>query len=103
MKARGLQTRPAIGTRVRFTGYFLKCTGQVSGPEGLARFTIVACTCGLCASDRFVAVDEPAFDPDPDQSPHRHIALGNLQIIGAPLKACDQPEEWNQKLGGLNA
>ncbi len=67
---------PFPGTRVRLTGDFLRNTGQIAGGEGLSRWTTVLCTCGLCKTGRFVAVDEPSTD-DPNRS--RHINAGNLE------------------------
>lgn len=90
---------PPVGTKVRLTGYFLKCTGQQRGSEGVSRWTVTACTCGLCASGRFVATDEPKDTSVgyEDQTPEwranakRHIAIGNLEIVGAAPKPGDYP------------
>jgi hypothetical protein len=94
----GLSNQPAPGTRVRLTGYFLKATGQQAGGEGHKRWTVMPCGCELCRSGRFVAIDEPATDfyddVPPEQRPKwRHVAIGNLMIVGAPPRAADQPEE----------
>lgn len=67
---------PAVGTRVRLTGEFLRNTGQIAGGEGQSKWTTVACSCGLCQGGRFVAVDQPSTD-DPTRS--RHIHAGNLE------------------------
>jgi hypothetical protein len=90
------------------TGYFLKCTGQTTGSEGMSRWLTVACACDLCKTNRFVAVNEPNNYTEADGYSRaelddakagkngllwRHIALGNLQIVGAAPKAADQPEE----------
>jgi len=90
---------PLPGTKVRLTGYFLKCTGQQRGSEGLSRWTIVACECSLCKGGDHVATNEPAYLPPGmyddlpvEQRPKwRHIALCNLEIVGAPPRANDYP------------
>lgn len=105
---RGLQVCPPVGTKVRLTGYFLKSTGQVTGSEGASRWLVVACACSLCASGRYAAVNEPNNYTEADGYSRaelddakagkngllwRHFALANLQVVGAPPKAADQPEE----------
>jgi hypothetical protein len=82
-----------IGDRVQLTGTFLKSTGQQRGSEGVRKWIVVACSCELCAKGRFVAVNEPNIfrERDPEQSEHRHIATGNLMVIGAPPRASDFP------------
>lgn len=102
MKRRGLVSA-AVGDRVRLTGYFLRATRQTLGNEGAKKWTIVACECGLCKGGAHVAVDEPHFCQDdprgyedipPEKRPKwRHVALANLQIVGALPRAADQPEE----------
>lgn len=103
---RGLQVRPPVGSKVRLTGYFLKSTGQVKGGEGSKRWTVVAdcgfgrpignqgtfCQCPWVAVDE---VDDSGLYPDikstrADGRLMRHIALGNLELVGAPPKAADQ-------------
>src|SRR6266852_2924418 len=103
MKQRGLKVRPPVGTRVRLTGYYLKVTGQVTGSEGGKRWTVVS-DCGfgpscLCSFGRHLAVDE--FMPEEAQRAGYwditstradgrlmcHIAMANLQIVGAPPRA----------------
>lgn len=104
MKKRGLQKRPAPGTKVRLTGYFLKCTGQMTGSAGQDRWLIVACDCG-CETHKgdfqIVAVNEK-LDTSvgyEDQTPEwrakamRHINMANLEIVGAPPRAADQADE----------
>ena len=98
-KQRGLRARPPPRTRVRFTGYFLAATGQHRGTEGSKRFMVVSCSCG-CEAGNVVAVNEPLDtslryeDVPPETRPRRrHIAIGNLEIIGLPPKAADLPEE----------
>jgi len=68
---------PKPGTRVRFTGEFLRNTGQTAGGEGQSRWTTQPCTCGLCRDGRFVAVDQPSTD---DPSRARHINALNLEV-----------------------
>lgn len=67
------------GTRVRCKGSFLRSTGQASGSEGLSRWTVVACDCGLCGDHgRFIAVDQPSvYDP----SQLRHFAVANMEAV----------------------
>lgn len=73
-----MRRRPEPGTRVRFTGVFLRSTGQIVGGEGLSRWTVTPCTCATCARDgsRIVAVDEPSCC-DPTRA--RHMAYANLE------------------------
>lgn len=102
MTRRGLASA-APGDRVRLTGYFLAATGQRVGSEGSKVWTVLACECGLCGGGRHCAVNEPHLcQEDPtgyediptEQRPKwRHVALANLQRIGAPPRAADQPEE----------
>lgn len=104
MKRRGLQSQPLPGTKVRLTGYFLRCTGQVTGSEGQSRWIVVACACSLCKTGDYIATDEPSgrkageghtqaeLDSEPGLA-WRHFAIGNLQIVGAAPRAADQPEE----------
>jgi len=96
---RGLQVRPPVGSKVRLTGYFLKSTGQIKGEEGAKRWTVVDCgyDC-LCGLGGHVGVNEPTdtstgYDdiaPEVRAKMVRHIALGNLELVGAPPKAADQ-------------
>ena len=88
---RGLRESEMVpGTRVRLTGAFFRSTGQVAGPEGAARWTIVDCPCVLCAgrapSSRFVAVDEPGMTVR-----WRHINAANLEAIGSRPRAANYP------------
>jgi hypothetical protein len=107
-KQRGLKVAPPAGTKVRLTGYFLKCTGQQCGPEGLARWTVIpAGESGFGVDDRagFVFVNEPvdvetqrALWSDikstrADGRLMRTIAIGNLEIVGAPPKAADMADD----------
>lgn len=100
---RGLKERPPTGTRVRFTGYFLRSTGQQVGSEGSKRFTVVECHADdncLCKGGGFLAVDERPYTATgyEDIAPEvlarwwRHINLGNLEIVGASPKAADQAD-----------
>jgi len=100
---RGLQAVPPAGTKVRLTGYFLKSTGQQRGSEGLSRWTVQACACDLCKTGRFVCTDERFEDsyrtimwgdlPLAERPEFRHIACGNLEIVGGKPKAADQSDE----------
>ena len=101
----GLKIRPPVGTQVRLTGKFLQSTGQQVGGEGTSRWLTVDCRkdsgC-TCDPSAFVAVNEPhscRTDPrgyediplDVRATMWRHIALGNLEIVGAKPKAEDYP------------
>lgn len=87
--------------KVQLTGVFLANTGQRTGGEGQKKWRVVECACGLCAGGCFVAVNEPHHcQADPtgyedipiDARPkHRHINMGNLMIVGGPLRASDYP------------
>jgi hypothetical protein len=114
-KQRGLKAAPPAGTKVRLTGYFLRSTGQVKGGEGSKRWTVLAggdcgfapCLCGSRDGNirTHVAVDEPLDDETvragyydikstrTDGRLMRHIAIGNLEIVGAPPKAADQADD----------
>ena len=89
------------GAKVRLTGIFLKNTGQRAGGEGLSKWTVRACDCGLCKGGRYSAVDakysalscswtaeELAADP---RLEWRHILNANLEQIGKPIRAEDLP------------
>jgi hypothetical protein len=99
VRARGLQARPAPGTRVRLTGIFLRDTGQQLGGEGQSVWRVMECSCLACAEWEgpnacpLVAVDEPGTGPRrPRQKVRwRHIAAWNLEIVGAPPRAADYP------------
>ena len=81
------------GMRVRFTGAFLRSTGQVAGGEGAKRWTVVACACKLCQGNdkswSYVAVDEPHLCqldptgyedvPESERPKHRHINVANIE------------------------
>lgn len=62
------------GSKVRFTGEFLKNTGQQAGGEGGKVFTVKPCPgCNLCSSGRFLSVLDPEYPGDT-----RHVAVGNI-------------------------
>lgn len=65
----------AVGDRVRFTGAFLRCTGQYMGDEPRKVFVVQACPCTMCEGGGFVATDETSYDGDGQ----RHIAVSNLE------------------------
>lgn len=71
-----MKSKPDPGARVRLTGEFLRNTGQIAGGEGSARWIVQPCSCGLCKTGRFIAVDQPSTD-DPGQA--RHINAGNVE------------------------
>ncbi len=68
-----------VGDKVKFTGKFLRNTGQQLGREGQSVWTIIACDCGLCKGGRFIATDEPSYD-EPSQP--RHILAANVYKKG---------------------
>lgn len=79
------------GVRVKLSGRFLRSTGQLAGGEGQSIWTVQDCPCSLCASGRYVAVDEQNLNMytvyELQQNPslkQRHIARGNLVIHGRP-------------------
>jgi hypothetical protein len=72
-----MRAKPEPGTRVRLTREFLRNTGQYVGGEGLSRWIIQVCSCGLCKKGGpFVAVDE--IDP---LGRARHFNFGNLEKV----------------------
>lgn len=80
------------GTKVRLTGAFLKSTGQVAGGEGSSVWTLVPCSCDLCARNNeklgyFVAVNEPRYD---SEGP-RHFNAANLEAVRAKPRAMNYP------------
>lgn len=67
------------GLRVKFTGVFLKNTGQQVGGEGQKVFVVQPCGCDGCTDGHLIAVDEKSdFDP----SLQRHIATNNVFAEG---------------------
>ena len=118
---RGLACVPPPGSIVRLTGYFLRATGQLTGTEGVARWrTLGKGECGIpkCPTcdggfdGSYVAVDEERSGcckgPDgewryegyediastrEDGRLMRHIAIANLELVGAPPRAADQADE----------
>lgn len=98
-----LKSQPPPGTKVRLTARFLASTGQRKGSEGLGRWTVQECACGLCKLGRHVATDEPLFDGPNDpmrlmysdfsreeqDEMRRHFGIANLEIVGAKPQAAD--------------
>jgi hypothetical protein len=82
------------------TSYFLAATGQRHGSDARARWTVVACTCGLCGDGQHVAVDEPldtsvGYEDQTEEwrrNAKRHIAIGNLSIVGQPERVADRAD-----------
>jgi hypothetical protein len=82
------------GTQVKLTGKFLQSTGQARGGEGLSKWIVQACDCGLCKGGEHVRTDERRPDAycesmwtaeELEQHPSlrfRHIAKANLFIVG---------------------
>ena len=73
----GQTSKFLVGARVRFTAAFLRSTGQYTGSDANGRWIVQSCECTLCATGRFVAVDQPNLDNDGQ----RHIATGNLHAV----------------------
>lgn len=101
-QGRGLKGTPPVGTPVRLTGYFLKCTGQMTGEEGRKVWRIAQCdpSCPLCSEPGAlaVAVDEPKDWSGCDvpeaiklARPWRHIAKRNLEDTTKRQKPQDYP------------
>ena len=67
-----------VGDRVKLTGKFLKNTGQRTGGEGQSVWTVVECSCKLCARGEFVAVNETSFYGEGA----RHFNAANLYKKG---------------------
>jgi hypothetical protein len=63
------------GDVIRFTGKFLRSTGQYTGSAALDRWIVQACACSLCQCGDFVATDEPFMYGDG----MRHIARPNIE------------------------
>ena len=116
---RGLQTVPPPGSIVRLTGYFLRATGQAVGEEGTKRWPVLApgeCgfpSCGMCVRGTHAVIIEEISAPHVgnygdairyegyedivstrvDGALLRHVALANLELVGAPPRAVDQADE----------
>ncbi len=67
------------GDSVRFRRSYLRSTGQVAGPEGLSRWIVQSCDCGLCRLGGHVATNEVSHFYD-DETP-RHLAVSNIEKI----------------------
>lgn len=95
------------GTKVRFTGRFLRNTGQFAGGEGARTWTIVECACALCevvgyADLYYVAVDQPHIAqidptgyedvPSAERPKWRHINAANLEVAGKLVRPCNLPD-----------
>ena len=85
------------GDTVRFTGDFLRNTGQIVGSAGLDRWVVRECHCALCGNDgRFICTNEPHHcqeDPTgyedlaPEDRPKwKHLAAGNVEKC-APVRS----------------
>ena len=88
-----------VGDTVRLTGAFLKSTGQIAGDEGHAKWTVQACPCRSCASGTVILTNQPREDDgmftaeEIAREPHlkyRHIAAGNLVLVGVPDGSVDR-------------
>lgn len=99
----GLKTQPPPGTKVRFTGTYLRNTGQLTGDEGQRRWIVQKCECSFCKGGQHVCTDEKHGDDYMQRFysaeeiatlPHlrfRHIGIAGLEIVGAKPKAADYP------------
>lgn len=67
-----------VGDIVKYTGVFLKNTGQGVGLAGGQMFEVVPCDCGPCADGRWVNVR--------DRSAGRHC-LSSTHAIEVPARA----------------
>jgi hypothetical protein len=83
------------GDVVVFTGAYLRNTGQQVSNAGAERWTVVACSCDLCAIGRHVR----AVLDDRD----RHIARVNLRRLSQPsIAEGEAMVEWLACDGGAN-
>ena len=85
------------GTKVAYTGKFLRSTGQQVGSAGLDRFIVQSCQCLHCQAKTRVAVNQEALFTDPTEPGYdpeyarnlkaevgntwRHIASENLYVV----------------------
>lgn len=83
------------GETVQLTGKFLRNTGQITGREGMSRWIVQACDCGLCRTGSFVCTNERKSAEslrgytEAELAAHpslylRHINAGNLKHYGKP-------------------
>lgn len=86
------------GTKVAYTGKFLRSAGLYKGSAGLDQFVVQECHCSHCKAGTRVAVNEPAHwtDPEePDYDPEyarelkaevgntwSHISTSALYVVG---------------------
>jgi hypothetical protein len=90
VSARRKATPIAAGDLVHLTGRYLAFTGQRTGGEGPKRWTVLECTCSLCALGGHVAVNEAntykGFTAEEIAAEPglvwRHIARDNLAKLG---------------------
>jgi hypothetical protein len=68
----GWVVRP--GAVVMYTGRFLHSAGLRVGPEGAKRFIVGLCDCALCASGRFILINEAG-------GPERHVAFAAVREV----------------------
>jgi hypothetical protein len=81
--------RFAVGDLVRLTGSFLRSTGQYTGPDAHAKWTVQDHQgCRLCADGRFVLTNEPRQADDMFSAAEmaadptlafRHVNASNLE------------------------
>lgn len=70
--------KPEPGTRVRMTRTFLRNTGQFTGTDAHAVWTVQACECGLCKVGPYILTDQPLTNAHDDIA-FRHINFCNLE------------------------
>ena len=82
-------TKIGAGDKLKFTGRFLKNTGQIVGGEGHTVFTVVEHDCRMCKSGLFVAVDQASTQEDENGNSigPRHILASNLYRVGTLVVA----------------
>lgn len=77
------------GLTVKLTGNYLISTGQRVGGEGLNRWTILSCSCSLCKTGRFIAVNQSSttewtkeeLELEPGIA-NRHLSKESVSIVG---------------------
>lgn len=82
---RGQTQRLEPGDRIRFTGRFLKQTGQFTGSAGRETYVVRACDCKQCRDRVWVCTTERRPDNDDPSIGHiayLHIARVNVHKVG---------------------
>lgn len=82
---RGREQILAPGDKIRFTGRFLKQTGQFTGGAARETYVVRECGCPMCAERRWVCTTERRPDNDDPTIGHvgyLHIARANVHKVG---------------------